>query len=106
MNIRYKGMIGSRRCEKSLEEILEHLNDPKITHIVMRQLQYFKSHCKSVLLIKEKKFAIEVLRMCRNHALEQMKNREGDMSKDCFTHWHTCLISDYRDTSREIKSRR
>jgi hypothetical protein len=104
MSIKYKGMIGSKLCEQSLEEILEELDNPTLVHIVMQKLQDFKRQCKSILEIRDKRFAIEVLSMCRQHVLQQAKTREADMPLCCFTHWNCCLTAEYRETLRKLKS--
>ena len=43
---KYEGMIGSERCDKVLEEILERTDDSHITNVITRVLHDFRRQCK------------------------------------------------------------
>jgi argininosuccinate lyase len=102
----YKGMIGKNPCQKSLEDILEKLNNPKITKVVTRRLHEFRSRCDSLakfLAPYDKPLAKELLKLLRREAIAKTCLRRTDMPDCCFTHWQSCLVAIYRNTLKCLK---
>ena len=103
---KYEGMIGPRRCEKALESILKRINDSHVTNVVTRLLHDFRIQCKSLreLVVEhDRAFAIDLLELCKHHALEVIKKRGDIYSSELISHWQCCLVARYRDTIKQFK---
>jgi hypothetical protein len=102
------GMIGPRRCDQSLTQILNGYSDKMLTKRVMSIYQELTFGCHILEQIEDVKYRRRFMTLLKNHLCERVKN-EHDFPWEVESHLLCCLSAYYRDKLRDldlIKSKR
>lgn len=89
------GAIGKRPCEKTLEKIMEEVNNRKMTAWVMRLITHFREGLKQILYVPDPAY----LRRFTYEWKEQFcgKVRKRELPAAVESHLLACLVAYYRD---------
>lgn len=105
--LNFRGMIGAARCQQVLEEILERLNDRKITKVVTSRIHDFR---RGLVQLRnwantDPCFAQEMLELWKHDTLRKIEERRAFVGEECYTFWRNCIIMEYRQTCNTIRDR-
>jgi hypothetical protein len=93
--------IGPAKAQVILGQMLEKLNNPKITNIITGRIYDFKQGCKIIETL-ERPFATRMLMLWKKDTFEKAKSR-ADIPKEILHFWYNCLLIEYRGSLDRIK---
>lgn len=101
----YRGLIGSRKCEAALEEILTECDDQKITHLVMSQWNDFVSGLYKLSTLEKEDFSFykRMLALWRHDRITEWELHLDRVPKAVFTHLRTCMVSEFREVLKNAE---
>ena len=100
------GTIGSAPCQVILSEMLNRLNDPKITRLLMRKYMGCVQEIgkfKSLILPHDRSFYISMILRSRDINMAHARSAtfaERPMPYELYTHWLCVLSALYGDAVR------